>query len=1515
MEDIRRRLAEEEGRRRAPWVEPERPIPTPPAQPAPPPIREPLGPAKPEIAPERERRGPTPAPEPEGPDWWLDPREQRAIMEEAQRIVREQIQTPVREEIAYPALGPEGELRRAVPPFTLLPTGREEAELELGRRAAPEGPPPSARRPVIPRGVQMAEEGFPIPERLPAAAPEFDPYAPGFMGVTTPGGRPLSWAEMTALRASGVTALQTTKGVLDLTTMTRPIEAYTTEDLRTLGHMPIELRPEPGSPEYTALGQKHLIDRLRSHFAQPTLGMEKPRYWEEVVRPSGVVEAVGAGRWAHEMREPEAQERIGLMVSPRAFWRYVKAGRLRNVLGVGEALADIGVTVVAETAYWVERSIGEFMLRNMVEPEQFAEQQETVAQARAMFPELPGRPEEREQRVSEYTDLYNTLYDPSVSEAARVRTIAEVARMAYSPLPNQTKAAERILGGEDPDTVIGEEMDPVSELIGQLLLDPVNWLAGPAIGRVVRGAKAARNAKFWLGSRATDPDTLRFIGLTSKWTKKGARFGLIPEAIDPFALTRGARAAWAGDAAAGLLNRLACRFVDEPEKLLAALKGLDPDWKNVARLLGVEPTSEGSRLAHTMLSGVIDPETIGKWESLSGVGKAVQLGLEGTGEVRKAFNVAEFMDEATAKIYAHAQKAFNAELDRYATWNIPGRLAQSVRGGVSTVYLGWNPGWLARNTWNNFSTIGWDDASTFRSIGKLGDEFAEGWGLEKVPGFERGFGVTEETGARRFLLRPGAWVEKKAGSLVIRHQTEQWYTRLWQAADAPYFPGRLREYWPGASDEMVDWVQRMAKDSLNPQQFRAQVDDVFGRMRRGVITGAAPEDWTDDALEFVARQDIEDFVYEWQWGEPTEKARLWHATTNQPALEAEGFKTGVSAGLGGPRPDLVSATYSEYKASSIADQLREAVPIARGDASPAEVLDIVVQRVGAGDAPGGAWDVLRAGGVDVPDWSLWDELDPWAWVDENYGDEAYTLYQELLQGNVREIEEVSGVPEGIIDNIINSDAETVAKIDPDKIGVVQVEARKGATPEHVWQERELRFTPTDVRVAGQPAEEAARAPVTLDELAEQARAAEGAGQAEMFAEGQDLPIFSDTPMYGEMPGYAPPEEVGTAVRLPGMECPVCMGQGVFGGKGCVCGGTGLREAAEETLERAAQPRYSYSVSQLDPDGRIPHNVKAEVQSIVDELIENGDDYAFDDSMMALRGENNARAGWAELRDSLFYHKPTGSLVLGSTIEGLDDLADPLHFFPRGTIRSIEKTAEIDRKVAQSLYAEVIEEVSGRPPAIPTGKLNYSSLGDEEKIRYVQRVLGDYVKRGGKLDDFLDGNQAKALQKYLDQNPDDLLLYVRSPADFAPGPMSEDELLKAIPEFRDKLKASNQKFVDHRRVAKMMGYEGDDSLERAQQLAVEAYKYGAVGAAESRSGLRPVLVKVSGDVGATAEDFLQVKIKGLESWIEGRWAPRIEAHGGRLAESDKLMLRYHKEKLAFLKGEAADIPILRELVSP
>lgn len=217
----------------------------------------------------------------------------------------------------------------------------------------------------------------------------------------------------------------------------------------------------------------------------------------------------------------------------------------------------------------------------------------------------------------------------------------------------------------------------------------------------------------------------------------------------------------------------------------------------------------------------------------------------------------------------------------------------------------------------------------------------------------------------------------------------------------------------------------------------------------------APAEYTSDPSAFVK----EDYL-------PEEDNRgLFHVTTAADKVRAEGLKSrkqtggmGLGGGYNNQAPDHVSVTFDEGHANNIANRMRLAVQAARDEITPQKALDEMISDAQLDDMePQEVAQALHAPEETYDDWDKFNE-----WFNENYPKgSAYDLVQELDDKMPQIFSGNEGAPVRVG---FTADKEAMAKIDPEQIEILPVEARKGAKPQHIHDEAELRFKPEDLRV-------------------------------------------------------------------------------------------------------------------------------------------------------------------------------------------------------------------------------------------------------------------------------------------------------------------------------------------------------------------------------------------------------------------------------------------------------------------
>lgn len=260
--------------------------------------------------------------------------------------------------------------------------------------------------------------------------------------------------------------------------------------------------------------------------------------------------------------------------------------------------------------------------------------------------------------------------------------------------------------------------------------------------------------------------------------------------------------------------------------------------------------------------------------------------------------------------------------------------------------------------------------------------------------------------------------------------------------------------------------------------------------RQAQLQGLLP---FDDGVEYVekpAEHESYDYVRDYipvgsMEGEFEEG--FYHVTTNLPAVLQWGAlksrsQLGQVPGLGGgPRnvaPDKVSVTHSLQKAFEIRDGLLFAAEVAHGQVRPSDIMRTLLEAGISGDLEdylGATWGSDRPSDIG-PVGEVLEQYAPTAMRD----DEQEGLEEELdarITTPKQAYEFMVALEDAVTAAMADYDDfrpsrvgftvpfETFSRIDPSRIGIVQMRIRKGAPYEHVPEEMELRFDPDDVAIS------------------------------------------------------------------------------------------------------------------------------------------------------------------------------------------------------------------------------------------------------------------------------------------------------------------------------------------------------------------------------------------------------------------------------------------------------------------
>lgn len=207
---------------------------------------------------------------------------------------------------------------------------------------------------------------------------------------------------------------------------------------------------------------------------------------------------------------------------------------------------------------------------------------------------------------------------------------------------------------------------------------------------------------------------------------------------------------------------------------------------------------------------------------------------------------------------------------------------------------------------------------------------------------------------------------------------------------------------------------------------------------------------------------------------------FFHVTTNLPAVlqwgalksrkQLGGNVPGLGGGVKNAAPDKVSLTHNEQKAWQIYHGLKFAALVAHGKIRPSTILADICSNLGVDqDALGmgtKTMSVLRGLGVpeEVLESEFMEGLDEHLDAIPMQGNESYEFMIEVEDALSSDFE-----TEGPTSRVgFTVDFETFAQVDPGKIAILRMQARKGAPYEHVPEELELRFSSDDVRLASNP---------------------------------------------------------------------------------------------------------------------------------------------------------------------------------------------------------------------------------------------------------------------------------------------------------------------------------------------------------------------------------------------------------------------------------------------------------------
>lgn len=213
---------------------------------------------------------------------------------------------------------------------------------------------------------------------------------------------------------------------------------------------------------------------------------------------------------------------------------------------------------------------------------------------------------------------------------------------------------------------------------------------------------------------------------------------------------------------------------------------------------------------------------------------------------------------------------------------------------------------------------------------------------------------------------------------------------------------------------------------------------------------------------------------------------FYHVTTNLPAVlqwgalksrqQLGGQVQGLGGGFNNEAPNAISLTYSSQKAADLYDALQFAAMVAQNQITPSQIYDHVASRYSNAE-PSLDQNLRGVLSNHIPRKIMKDEF-------LEGMEQALDASKALMTGEAKyefmqQLDDAMGRDESEMDqgggdfqpsNRVGFTApfEIFSQINPQNIGILQLEVRKDASPEHVQAELELRFHPDDVRLAPNP---------------------------------------------------------------------------------------------------------------------------------------------------------------------------------------------------------------------------------------------------------------------------------------------------------------------------------------------------------------------------------------------------------------------------------------------------------------
>jgi hypothetical protein len=490
---------------------------------------------------------------------------------------------------------------------------------------------------------------------------------------------------------------------------------------------PIELPPraEELPPELRVPRERPLITPPEM---PPLLEGKKPTAMRAVLEEIGeqlrerpVLLPPTTAPWVTEPAPEVVGAPLGAVLEAWRAWKRIPGWRGAIPRSV-EAAVGTTLKALAQPAYMIERGLGAVYLASLEHPEVGK-----LPYARTRLAEYMARRGTLEKQAAISRKLRATDLTP--------RERLELARTAYTWFADPDRlglALDDMKQGATIDEVVRKYEHPVPEIIGQIVLDPLN-VVGSAVGKL-RDVKLLNRVRAQYIEKAAphvDEAVESLPWFKRVWRAVGGKVGQ----LNPFRLTANSKAraldrhinSFAGmvlkraktpDEAKALLKT----FIDAPEQL-------PPEFGSFVR----SPVAEEVRKALKLMN-------IDSFKSLQVPKAPPGVALPGMEELvaPPEFKLMDFLAELYDKSIAATNQLYDVKPP-----STPERWAQGFKNFMADFYMGISPRALIRNAAGNTAFLSYDGLLSFASTKQIDDYMLRCFGFSPMQA-QRGLGLAKE---------------------------------------------------------------------------------------------------------------------------------------------------------------------------------------------------------------------------------------------------------------------------------------------------------------------------------------------------------------------------------------------------------------------------------------------------------------------------------------------------------------------------------------------------------------------------------------------------------------------------------------------------------------------------------------------------------------------------------------------------------------------------------------------------